>query len=36
MPKTTYRFRVAPLLVSENEEKRGEWSEVESIQTTDT
>lgn len=35
MPKTTYRFRVAPYKVVDNEEVIGEWSTTESITTTD-
>jgi hypothetical protein len=37
MPRTTYRFKVAPLLLSKTKqtETLGEWSEPESIMTLD-
>ena len=36
MPKTHYRFRVAPILISKDgEETLGKWSEAEGISTTD-
>jgi hypothetical protein len=35
MPKTNYRFRVAPVLISDGEDTIGEWSDIESIQTTE-
>jgi len=38
MPKTNYRFRVAPIMSGDKQtgEILGEWSEPESISTTDT
>lgn len=37
IPKTNYRFRVAPVLLKgeSGDEEVGEWSESENIQTTD-
>ena len=43
MPRTTYRFRVAPLLVNTSESgspddskiEQGEWSEISNIATKD-
>ena len=43
MPRTTYRFRVAPILISENTEKpedepfveQGDWSDISNIGTKD-
>ena len=35
MPKTNYRFRVIAIFDNDGIETKGEWSEPESIQTTD-
>lgn len=44
MPRTTYRFRVAPIIITEESSKtnedeplieQGEWSEISNIQTKD-
>ena len=43
MPRTTYRFRVAPVIITDEQSKtddeplieQGEWSEISNIQTKD-
>ena len=41
MPRTTYRFRVAPLLINDSEnssdqkQEQGEWSDITNIATKD-
>ncbi|CDW73680.1 isoform a [Stylonychia lemnae] len=35
IPKTNYRFRVAAVIIKDNKEEVGEWSDVESVQTSD-
>lgn len=35
IPKTNYRFRVAAVIQKDGKEEIGEWSDVESISTTD-
>jgi hypothetical protein len=35
IPKTNYRFRVMPMIIKDQKETLGEWSDAESISTTD-